>query len=137
MCNDDRRHRVNDCCFSCCEEEVFVQDKICSDFNITPTAGVAVSQDVFRTNVNPGTLFASGTIRLDTAPAGSTFVVNWRLGGPTGTIVETDTLVAGSSISFTKTGFDTIQVVGTASALGATTPNFAGELCITPRYPID
>ncbi|SFL55319.1 Protein of unknown function [Paenibacillus sp. 1_12] len=70
---------------------------------------------------------------ISAAPVGRTITVNFLLGGPAGTIVETDTITPGTALAFTKTGFDTIQLEVTA---GGVTPNITGELCVTPRYPI-
>jgi hypothetical protein len=111
-----------------------VQDQVCSDINITPITSGAFATDIYRSNLNPGRLYLSGTLLITAAPAGRTITVNFRLGGPTGTIVETDTILVGTSLAFNKTGFDTIElVVGAGTDL---TPNVTGQLCLTSRYPV-
>ncbi|MFC3803462.1 DUF3992 domain-containing protein [Cohnella sp. GCM10012308] len=119
--------------FSCCTPATFVQDQVCFNINITPVA-TEITTNLYRLNVNPLSLFVSGTLLIGAAPAGRTLTVNFLLGGPTGTIIETDTITAGTALAFTKTGFDTIQLVVGAGA--AVTPNITGELCVTPRYPL-
>ncbi|MFB9330816.1 DUF3992 domain-containing protein [Paenibacillus aurantiacus] len=119
--------------FSCCNQVTFVQDQVCYPINITPIAG-AITQDLYRLNVNPASVYATGTITVGAAPAGRAITVNFLVGGPTGTVIETDTITPGTAFAFTKTGFDTIQLVVAAGA--AVTPNITGEFCITPRYPL-
>ncbi|MEK8132657.1 S-Ena type endospore appendage [Paenibacillus filicis] len=119
--------------FSCCNQVTFVQDQVCFSINITPVA-TEITQDLYTLNVNPTSTYVSGTLTIGTAPAGRTITVNFLLGGPGGTIVYTDTITTGTALAFTRTGFDTIQLVVAAGV--AVTPNITGELCVTPRYPV-
>ncbi|OCT17208.1 hypothetical protein A8709_23465 [Paenibacillus pectinilyticus] len=124
---------VADSNFSCCSQVTYVQDQVCIPLNIVAVA-TAITQDLYRLNVNPLNLYVSGTILVAAAPAGRVLTVNFFLGGPTGTLIETDTLTIGTALAFTKTGFDTIQLE-VAAGVGIT-PNITGELCVTPRYAI-
>jgi hypothetical protein len=119
--------------FACTTQTTFVQDQICSPFDIALNTG-AISTDLYRTNLNPARLYVSGTLSLDSIPAGRSVTVNFRLGGPTGVIVETDVVYPGTSLAFTKRGFDTIEIL--ISAGDVTTPNVTGQLCLTERYPV-
>jgi hypothetical protein len=120
--------------FACSTQNTYVQDQLCSDINITPNTTGAFSAIIYQSNLNPARLFVSGTIAIGGAPAGRTIDVLFRLGGPTGTVVQTDTIVVGTALAFNKTGFDTIElVVGAGDEL---TPNVTGQLCITSRYPV-
>ncbi|WP_084224575.1 DUF3992 domain-containing protein [Paenibacillus pectinilyticus] len=128
-----RSPMVADSNFSCCSQVTYVQDQVCIPLNIVAVA-TAITQDLYRLNVNPLNLYVSGTILVAAAPAGRVLTVNFFLGGPTGTLIETDTLTIGTALAFTKTGFDTIQLE-VAAGVGIT-PNITGELCVTPRYAI-
>jgi hypothetical protein len=119
--------------FACTTQTTFVQDQICSPFDIALSTS-AISTDLYRTNLNPARLYVSGTLSLDSAPVNRSLTVNFRLGGPTGIIVETDVVFPGTSLAFTKRGFDTIEIVISAGA--DITPNVTGQLCITERYPV-
>lgn len=79
-------------------------------------------------------LYVSGSISISGAPAERLLTVNWLLGGPTGTIVETDTHIPGTALIFTKTDFDTIELVVAAGT--DVTPNITAEICVTARYPV-
>mgnify|MGYP002336020106 CR=1 FL=1 len=111
--------------FSCCEEDVFVQDKVCNNFSIIS----AVPVIVYATNVNSFELFASGSVTFSSGTG--VLLVTFLLGlVPVGTVL---TLTPGSSASFTITNFSSIQL--TAAGATALTPAI-GEFCITPRYSI-
>jgi hypothetical protein len=120
--------------FACTTQTTFVQDQICSTFDIAVDTIEAITTDLYRTNLNPARLYVSGTITVDSAPDARIVTVDFLLGGPTGTIIETDTILVGTSLAFTKRGFDTIRI--TLGAGNATTPNLTGQLCITERYPV-
>jgi hypothetical protein len=120
---------------TCSNAPTYVQDQVCSDINITPITTGAFSTDIYRSNLNPSRLYVSGFISITDAPLNRTITVNFRLGGPTGTIVETDTILPGTSLAFNKTGFDTIElVVGAGEDL---TPNVTGQICVTSRYAVN
>ncbi len=124
---------VADSNFACTTQTTFVQDQICSPFDIALGTG-AISTNIYRTNLNPARLYVSGTISVDSVPAGRSVTVNFRLGGPTGVLVQTDVVFPGTSLAFTKKGFDTIELL--ISAGTNTTPNVTGQMCLTERYPV-
>ncbi len=119
--------------FSCCSQSTYVQDQTCKLFDIAaPILGV--NPVIFVSNFNTSRLYASGTITITTAPTDRVIEVLFLLGGPTGTIIETDTIVVGGVLTFMKTGFDTIQLtIGPGALL---TPNVTGEICMNVRYPV-
>ncbi|WP_025849467.1 DUF3992 domain-containing protein [Paenibacillus ehimensis] len=119
--------------FSCCSQVTFVQDQICTPINITPVA-TAITQVLYSINVNPINIYVSGSIMIGAAPTGRTITVEFLVGGATGTVIETETITPGTSLAFTKTGFDTILLLIAAGT--AVTPNITGEICVTPRYPV-
>jgi hypothetical protein len=119
---------------ACGNTPTYVQDQVCTDINITPITTGPFSTDIYRSNLNPSRLFVSGFISITGAPITRTITVNFRIGGPAGTIIETDTILPGTSLAFNKTGFDTIElVVGAGDDL---TPNVTGQLCVTSRYAV-
>jgi hypothetical protein len=124
---------VADTNFACASQTTYVQDQICSPFDIALNTG-AISTDIYRSNLNPAKLYVSGSLSVDSVPVGRSVTVNFRLGGPTGVIVETDVVYPGTSLAFTKKGFDTIELLISAGTV--TTPNVTGQLCLTERYPV-
>ncbi|QQZ64561.1 DUF3992 domain-containing protein (plasmid) [Paenibacillus sonchi] len=132
-CSSSRAPMVAESNFSCCNQVTFVQDQICTPINVIPTAA-AITQILYRNNLNPISLFVSGSVKIGSVPAGRSITVDFLIGGPTGTVIESDTITPGTSFGFTKTGFDTILL--TIAAGTAVTPNITGEVCVTPRYPI-
>ncbi|GGD62946.1 DUF3992 domain-containing protein [Paenibacillus nasutitermitis] len=117
----------DDCCFTCCKEEHMVQDKICSSFVIaTGTAARTIFTSV---GVDARNFFASGTITYGdgTGTISVQFLLGTTLSGPA-ILVD-----PGSTLSFTKTNFNSIQI--TAASATAETPA-QGELCLTPRYRV-
>lgn len=117
----------------CCSQSTYVQDQICTPINITPGID-AFSQELYVVDINPAKLFVTGTIAISAAPAGRVLTINFYLGGAGGTLVETDTVIPGTALAFTKSGFDTIQLAVTAGI--GVTPNITGEICLTIRYPV-
>ncbi|MBU6146473.1 MAG: DUF3992 domain-containing protein [Paenibacillaceae bacterium] len=118
---------------TCCAQSTYVQDQLCTQINIAPEIA-AFAQELYVVDINPAKLFVSGTLFISAAPAGRVLTVNFFLGGAGGTLVETDTVIPGTALAFTKTGFDTIQLAVTAGI--GVTPNITGELCLTVRYPV-
>lgn len=118
---------------TCCAQNTYVQDQLCTQINITPGTA-AFTQELYVVNINPAKLFATGTLFISAAPANRVLTVNFFLGGATGVLVETDTVIPGTALAFTKSGFDTIQLSVTAGV--GVTPNITGELCLTLRYPV-
>ncbi len=119
---------------TCCRQSTFVQDQVCTPINIDVNTVDQISQVIYVNNINPARLYATGYINISAAPDNRTITVYFLLGGLTGTIVEQDTIIPGTALSFTKSGFDTIQI---AIAAGTDiTPNVSGEFCITVRYPV-
>ncbi|WP_051330769.1 DUF3992 domain-containing protein [Aneurinibacillus terranovensis] len=112
--------------FTCCEPDVYVQDKVCNDFTIIAATPVVV----YITNVNTNELFATGSITFSSGTG--VLLVNFLLG--TTILGPTLTLTPGSSASFTVTNFSAVQL--TAAGATALTP-VIGEFCITPRYELN
>ncbi len=118
--------------FACCAQSTYVQDQVCTQINITPVAPTTTTQDLYVIDINPAKLYVTGTLSISSAPVGSTLRVNYLLGS---VLVETDTIIPGTALAFTKSGFDTIQLSYTTIS-GSATPNIVGELCLTIRYPV-
>ncbi|TXK67388.1 DUF3992 domain-containing protein [Paenibacillus sp. N3.4] len=112
----------------CCSQTSFVQDKLCAPYTITSVTPLIT---IYALNTNPSKTFVSGTISLESGPTGGDVTVTFLLGA---TIVETDTLIVGASLAFTKSGFTSITLTGTGAA--PFTPPYQGEFCLTPRYPL-
>lgn len=112
--------------FSCCEPDVYVQDKVCNEFSLISDAPVVI----YTTNVNSNELFATGTVEFSSGTG--ILLVRFELNGTP--VNSTLTLTPGSSASFTITDFNTIIL--TAPSATPVTP-VTGELCITARYEIN
>ncbi|WP_240421684.1 DUF3992 domain-containing protein [Paenibacillus periandrae] len=124
-CNCNKGSK-DECCFTCCEDKQLVQDKVCSNFLIA----VATPRTIYTSvGVDARNFFASGTITYaDGAdPISVQFFLGTTASGPA-ILVD-----PGSSLSFTKTNFNSIQI--TAAGATADTPA-TGEICVTPRYRV-
>jgi hypothetical protein len=122
----------DDCCFSCCCDKEFVQDKLCCEFRLT----TETLTQIYTANSTGtcGGIFASGAIKnCGPTPLVVQFLRGVNATGSDGTLVRTLSIPSGGCGTFTVSGFDVIQVIAT----GATPDNPGiGELCITPRYRI-
>ncbi|QGR00284.1 DUF3992 domain-containing protein [Paenibacillus psychroresistens] len=103
---------------SCCSDKTIVQDKVCTNW-VVPAAG---TQIIYSDNISQ-IISGTGYVKFEvgTGPLTITFSQN------AGT-VQTITILAGSSYTFTISRFDTITLGSTADA--------EGEFCITVRYSL-
>lgn len=125
---------MKSCCFSCCKEGTFVQDKSCCKFDI-PNPTTDLTQTLYETN-EYCELHATGSIMLCSSPVNGALgpqhiIVNFRLGP---TVFETVIVNQGVCFLFTKRNFTAIDIV--FPHVSATDQHYMGEFCIMPRYPV-
>ncbi|GAB6988226.1 DUF3992 domain-containing protein [Paenibacillus pini] len=109
-----------DTSLSCCSEKIIVQDKVCTNWQLT----AAGTQTIYSDNVAQ-IINGTGYVKYETGIG--TLTVNFFRTGVVAAI-QTIVIPAGGSTSFTVSRFDTISLTSTAAA--------QGEFCITVRYSI-
>ncbi len=120
--------------FSCCSQKSYVQDQICFPFNIIPVTN-SFFQELYVAGINPTKLFSTGTIFVSSAPVSRIITLNFYIGGSASTLVNSVQITPGTTLSFTQSGFDTIELA--VSACHTNTPNITGNVCMTVRYPVN
>lgn len=101
---------------SCCPDKTIVQDKVCTNFQLT----AAGTQIIYVDNIAQ---IISGTGYVSNEIGTASITVNFLNNA---VVVNTLVIPAGGSASFTIRRFDTISVVATTAT--------QGEFCITVRY---
>lgn len=102
---------------SCCSDKIAVQDKVCTNWQLTAIGTQIIYSDNISSNIN-----GTGYIKFDTGTG--TVTANFSRSGVT---IQTIVIPAGSSVSFSVARFDTISLTSTAV-------DALGEFCITVRY---
>ncbi|GFZ90664.1 hypothetical protein GCM10008018_41330 [Paenibacillus marchantiophytorum] len=105
---------------SCCSEKIIVQDKVCTNWQLV----AAGTQTLFTDNISQ---IITGTGYVKSEIGTGTITVNFLRTGVVAPI-QTITIPAGGSSSFSVARFNTISVTTTAAA--------QGEFCITVRYSL-
>jgi len=105
---------------SCCSDKIFVQDKVCTNWQLT----AAGTQIIYSDNISQ-IISGTGYVKneIGTAPITVDFI-RQGIATPLKTIV----IPPGGSASFSVAHFSTISIVATAAA--------QGEFCITVRYSL-
>jgi len=105
---------------SCCSDKTIVQDKVCTSWQLT----AAGTQVIYSDNVSQ-TISGTGYVKFETG-TGTLTVSFFRTGVVAA--LQTITIPAGGSASFSVTRFNNISITSTAAA--------QGEFCITVRYAL-
>jgi hypothetical protein len=128
-CRCDKR-KGDDCCFNCCFDKDFVQDKVCCEWKALSSPAELIRRAIF-INQLKCPFVTSGFVKYDCGIPGSQIGVRFLINGTQ--IGDPITLDEGGCLTFTATRFDEIQIV-----LPATGPaTFEGEICVTPRYRLN
>ncbi|MFD0589685.1 DUF3992 domain-containing protein [Paenibacillus sp. GCM10027627] len=105
---------------SCCSDKTIVQDKVCTNWQLT----AAGTQTIYSDNISQ-IISGTGYVKYETGTG--TLTVNFLRTGVVAPL-QTITIPAGGSASFTVAKFNTITLTSTAAA--------TGEFCITVRYSL-